>query len=94
MFGRTPDAFDLIITDYTMPRLTGAELAREMLAVRPDIPIILCTGYSENISREEAESIGIRRYIMKPVVMGDLARNIRELLETSAASPAPPPPEA
>ncbi|MCK5227059.1 MAG: response regulator, partial [Desulfobulbaceae bacterium] len=62
VFRTSPDSFDLIITDQTMPHLTGAELAKEILQIRPDIPIILCTGYSAMISEEKAKKIGIKRY--------------------------------
>ncbi|OPZ58560.1 MAG: C4-dicarboxylate transport transcriptional regulatory protein DctD [Deltaproteobacteria bacterium ADurb.Bin510] len=74
------DDFDLVITDMTMPGLTGQELAREVLLVKPDFPIILCTGFSELMNEEEARRAGIREYIMKPVVMSELAQTIRRAL--------------
>ena len=76
-----PDRFDLVITDQTMPRLTGEKLARELLKVRPNLPIILCTGYSELIDEEKAEKIGLRAFLLKPVVMDKLARTIRQVLD-------------
>ncbi|MBU4262334.1 MAG: response regulator [Proteobacteria bacterium] len=76
------DQFDLIITDQTMPGMTGAELAGEMLHIRPDIPIILCTGYSSSISEEKAKAIGIREFLMKPIVKKDISRLIRKVLDT------------
>lgn len=79
-FKMEPGKFDLIITDQTMPQMTGAELAREILAIRPDIPIILCTGFSDILDRDKAESIGICRFFMKPVMMADLAKAVSELL--------------
>ena len=81
LFRSNPDAFDLVITDMTMPRLRGDELARELLKIRADIPIILCTGYSEIISEEKAQNIGIRQFIMKPIYMRDMAQAIRKALD-------------
>ncbi|MBU0946946.1 MAG: response regulator [Proteobacteria bacterium] len=76
-----PQSFDLLITDQTMPDLTGAKLAEEVLTLRPDMPIILCTGYSTTISEESALGIGIKRYLTKPVDSNNLARIIRALLD-------------
>ncbi|MEW6520305.1 MAG: ATP-binding protein [Thermodesulfobacteriota bacterium] len=80
-FSNSPDRFDLVITDQTMPGMTGAELAGEMLRLRPAIPIILCTGYSSIISEEKAKAIGIREFLMKPIVKKDIARLIRKVLD-------------
>jgi PAS domain S-box-containing protein len=80
-FREAPERFDLVITDQTMPGMTGKELAQELMAVRPDIPIILCTGFSEIIDEEKAREIGIREFIMKPLVMTDLAKSIRRILD-------------
>lgn len=80
-FRNGPKDFDLIITDQTMPGLTGKELSEQLMAIRPDIPIILCTGFSEVINEEKARAIGIREFIMKPVVITDLARVIRRTLD-------------
>jgi len=85
MFGRDPKRFDLVITDMTMPGLTGDLLAQDLLTIRPDIPIILCTGYSSRISKERAKGIGIREFILKPIVTGELARLIRKVLDGKAA---------
>lgn len=79
-FRARPDSFDLVITDMTMPNMRGDDLARELLKIRPDIPIILCTGFSEMISEEKAKSIGIRRFVMKPLFKNQLAKAIREVL--------------
>ena len=84
LFRGDPSAFDLVITDQTMPRMTGADLAKELLQVRSNIPIILCTGFSESITREGAIEIGIRELLMKPLALKDLAETIRQVL-----SPAP-----
>jgi len=80
-FRANPDRFDLIITDFTMPNMTGMELAKELLKLRSDIPIILCTGYSEYINEAKAKASGIRVFLTKPVVLGDIARTIRKVLD-------------
>ena len=82
LFQSKHDHFDLVITDMTMPNMTGVDLAKEMLMIRPDIPIILCTGFSEMISDEEAKNLGIRKFIMKPLLKSTLAMKIREVLDT------------
>jgi PAS domain S-box-containing protein len=80
-FRARPDAFDLIITDVTMPAMTGIELAKELMAIRPDIPIILCTGFSELINEKQAKEMGIQEFVMKPFVIGKHAKTIRKVLE-------------
>ena len=79
-FRRNPDQIDLVITDHTMPRKTGVQLATEINAIRPDLPIFLCSGYSEAVTAEESERAGIRRFLAKPVDMRLLATAIREFL--------------
>jgi PAS domain S-box-containing protein len=73
--------FDLVITDMTMPKMTGAELAQNLLAVRSDIPIILCSGFNEIINEKKAKAIGIREYVMKPLTLRDFAGTIRNVLD-------------
>jgi FixJ family two-component response regulator len=65
----------------TMPERTGAELARQLIELRSDIPIILCTGFSEGIDAAKAKEIGIREYMMKPVVFRELADTVRRVLD-------------
>jgi YesN/AraC family two-component response regulator len=77
------DKFDLVITDLTMPNMTGDKLAGELMNIRPDIPIILCTGFSEKMSKERAEALGIKDFLMKPIVKSDLAKTVREVLDKS-----------
>ncbi len=89
LFCRNPEAFDLMITDQTMPNLTGGELAAQVLHIREDLPIILCTGFSESISPETAAEIGIRRYLNKPIALKTLARTVRLVLNDTYV----PPPE-
>lgn len=79
-----PQEFDLLFTDQTMPGLTGAGLAREALMVRPDLPVVLCTGFSESIDQEQALDLGVREFVMKPVLMADLARAVRRALDGGA----------
>ncbi|OEU66937.1 MAG: hypothetical protein BA867_00065 [Desulfobacterales bacterium S5133MH16] len=76
-----PDQFDLIITDMTMPKMTGDKLTREILNIRPDIPIILCTGFSEKINGEKAKEIGAAGYLDKPHDKRDLAIRVRQVLD-------------
>ncbi len=83
IFAEKPDSFDLIITDMTMPEMTGMELAEKMLEIRGDIPIILCTGYNAQFSEESARRAGIGKVIMKPVNIGDMTKKIRDLLDKS-----------
>jgi PAS domain S-box-containing protein len=80
LFADNRDRIDLLITDHTMPRMTGLQLAAAISAGRPELPIILCSGYSEAVSPEEAEQAGVRRFLAKPVDMRMLAIAIRELL--------------
>ena len=82
-FQNNPAAVDLVITDQTMPQMTGLEMAREMVRIRPDIPIILCTGFSRQVSQEKLDEIGIKGFLYKPVVMKDLAAAIRSALDSN-----------
>ncbi|BCO07969.1 hypothetical protein GF1_03450 [Desulfolithobacter dissulfuricans] len=81
LFERNPDGFDLVITDMMMPEMTGLTLARKILAIRPGLPVILCSGFSEVVDREKARRYGIREYLMKPLLRDDLARTIRKVLD-------------
>ncbi len=81
LFKSRPDQFDLVITDMTMPNLTGDRLAREIMAIRTDIPVILCTGFSEQISAESARDIGVKEFMLKPLVMDRLAGTVRSVLD-------------
>ncbi len=79
-FRNHPERYDLTITDQTMPGMTGVDLARLMLQIRPDMPIILCTGYSNLVSEETAKAIGIKGFVMKPMVKKDIGNLIRKVL--------------
>ncbi|HOI94854.1 MAG TPA: PAS domain S-box protein [Syntrophobacter fumaroxidans] len=84
LFRAQSDRFDLVMTDYTMPRMTGMALAREMMRIRPDIPVVLCTGFSERVTEEAVKEEGIRTLAMKPLEMRQIAEIIREILDERA----------
>jgi PAS domain S-box-containing protein len=86
LFKQDPQAFDLVITDMIMPELTGDQLAVKMLELRPDLPIILATGYSARITEAKAKALGIRAYALKPLVMETLAKLIRTVIDEENAS--------
>ncbi|OGR28665.1 MAG: hypothetical protein A2277_18570 [Desulfobacterales bacterium RIFOXYA12_FULL_46_15] len=81
LFKSNPAGFDLIVSDMTMPKMTGDQFARELIAVRPDIPVIICTGFSEKMDKSRAETIGIKGFLMKPVVKSEMAQMIRKVLD-------------
>ncbi len=82
LFLANPAAFDLLLTDMTMPEMSGAELSEKILAARPQMPIIICTGFSEKIDPEKAHAMGIRGYLQKPLSKKDLAKAVRSALDT------------
>ena len=75
-----PYGFDLVITDMAMPNMTGDKLSEHILDIRPDIPIILCTGFSDRIDEEKAKNMGIREFLIKPVSIKQLAETVRAAL--------------
>jgi len=81
LFKAKPDVFDLVITDLTMPNMTGDELAEQLFAIRSDIPVILCTGFSTRITEEKAKNMGIKAFILKPLIRKDIAETIRKVLD-------------
>jgi DNA-binding NtrC family response regulator len=81
LFSENPSQFDLVITDYTMPLLTGEDLGREMIRIRPDIRVILCTGYNDLMSSEKAIAMGFRGFVMKPFTMREGSQLIRSVLD-------------
>ena len=80
LFQSKSQRFDLVITDMTMPNMSGDRLAREIQKIRPELPIILCTGYSERMSAQRAKEMGIKAFILEPIVIKDLAHAVREAL--------------
>ena len=87
-FQREPDSFDVVITDQTMPKLTGAELTQRLLEYKPDLPVILLTGYSHTLPREKASELGLAAYLNKPVPLSELATVIRGVLDNPATASA------
>jgi CheY-like chemotaxis protein len=81
LFQRDPARFDLVVTDQTMPEMTGLELSQQLLSVRDDIPVILSTGFSHLVDADTAEAAGIRAFVMKPLTRSELARTIRSVLD-------------
>jgi CheY-like chemotaxis protein len=81
LFRAEPDGFDLVITDQTMPKMTGDELAAELMAIRPGLPIVICTGFSTKITKEKARAAGIRAFVMKPLLSRELAETVRRVLD-------------
>ncbi len=82
-FKERPAHFDLVITDMAMPDMSGDRLAVELMKIRPDIPVILCTGYSKTICDKTASKIGIKAFIHKPIVKADLAKTVRRVLDNA-----------
>jgi PAS domain S-box-containing protein len=79
-FRADPLRFDAVVTDQTMPNMTGEALSRALLQIRPDVPIILCTGFSHSMTQEKAQAIGVRAFLMKPLLIKDLGRTLKEVL--------------
>ncbi len=80
-FALNPDHFDLVITDMTMPQMTGVNLSEKLMDIRPDIPIIICTGYSALVDEEKAKELGLAAYVMKPINLSEIAQTIRKVLD-------------
>ena len=87
-FKENPSSFDLVITDHVMPGMTGAELTAKLIEIRPDIPVVMCTGFTDRFSPDKAREIGIREFVMKPMEKKDLAVAIERALATR--KPFPP----
>ena len=80
-FKANPHKFDLVISDMTMPNMTGDMLADEIIQLRPDTPIIICTGFSEQLSEKKITTLGVRGLLMKPLTIGELAKTVRKVLD-------------
>jgi len=85
-FGAAPKRFDLVITDQTMPHVTGLELATRILRICPDVPIILMTGYSDTVTPEMVSEKGVRELVMKPIMAADFSQIIRRVLDSARSS--------
>jgi CheY-like chemotaxis protein len=88
LFARQPDDFDLVLTDMTMPQMTGAELTQEMLLLRPNLPIVLCTGFNELLDEQKAVALGAYGLLMKPFSKQELARMVRAALDQQCRAEA------
>ena len=80
-FRKEPQRFDLVITDQSMPKMTGYDLSKKLIEIKPGLPVILCTGYSETVSFEKAKDAGIKEFIVKPIGRKELAEIIRNVLD-------------
>ena len=83
LFKARKKAFDLVITDTTMPNMAGDKLAQEMIRLKPGIPVILCSGYSSRIDQQQAFALGIRAFVTKPILRSEIARAVRNVLDQS-----------
>ncbi len=81
VFKKSSQQFDLVITDLTMPKMTGLELAKNILEIRSDTSIILVTFYNESVTKDKTKQMGIRNLIMKPILTADLSKTIRRILD-------------
>jgi PAS domain S-box-containing protein len=81
LFRAKPHDFDLVLTDMTMPNMTGDKLAGELIKIRSDIPIIMCTGFSDTMSEKKAATLGIKGFLLKPILKKDLSQKVREVLD-------------
>ncbi len=89
LFREAPLRYDIVLSDQTMPNMTGIELARELIAIRPDIPIILVTGYSDAVDADYVKALGVKAFVMKPLTRMDLAQTIERVLKGQGASRDP-----
>ncbi len=86
LFSENPSEFDLVMTDQTMPSMTGEDLGKELMRIRPDIPVILCTGYSDQVTSEKATAMGFRSFIMKPFTLRESAELVRRVLDKKSST--------
>ena len=83
IFRSKPQEFDLVITDLTMPELTGINLAKALLEIRPDLPIVLCTGFSDQVNEEMLKAAGIKGLLLKPLTLQEFAHAVRMAISSS-----------
>ena len=83
-FQADPAEYDLVITDMSMQDMTGDELAKTILSIKPDIPVILCTGFSARVDKEKAFALGIKGFLMKPVIISEMVEMVQRLLDKAA----------
>ena len=80
-FKNSPTAFDLVVTDMSMPNMTGVQLVQALRSIRPNIPVIVCTGFSEGIHEDSIQKMGFNGLLMKPIVISNLAKTVRNVLD-------------
>ena len=80
-FKENPNQFDMVLSDMSMPIMTGDQLTNELKKIRSDIPVVICTGFSERINQEQAVAAGINGFLMKPVTKSEMAKTVREVLD-------------
>jgi two-component system, cell cycle sensor histidine kinase and response regulator CckA len=85
-----PARFDLVLSDQTMPTMTGSELLGQILQIRPELPVILCTGFSEQLTEERAQQLGARMLLMKPILFPRLGESVRQVLDVSGPGGSAP----
>jgi len=88
-FEARPDFYNLVLTDMTMPNMTGEQLAKKLIVIKPDIAIIMCTGFSERIDKEKSEAVGIKGFLMKPLVKSEMGQRVRKVLDEAQNILAP-----
>jgi len=81
LFKSSPDSFDLLITDVTMPEMTGDVLVEQIHRIKPSLPVLICTGYSERLSRERMDALGVKNFLMKPLLLREMAAKVRTALD-------------
>ena len=91
VFCGDPERFDVVVTDQTMPDLSGIEFSRELLSVRPDIPVVLFSGYSDMVDALAAKAAGIREYLVKPMGIDTLASSLERIMGEQESQMNPPP---
>lgn len=84
-FRANPGGFELVLTDMAMPNMTGDQLAKELISIRPHIPVIICTGFSTRINKEKSKDIGIKGFLMKPIIKSEMAQLVRKVLDEAKA---------
>jgi len=89
IFKARPDSFQLVMTDMTMPKMTGIELSEQLIAIRPDLPVVLCTGFSNKLSYETIKKAGIRKLVMKPIIFREMAEAFEQALHPDASAMQP-----
>ena len=86
IFRNSPEVFDLIITDMAMPKMSGYRLSEEINKIRPEIPVLLCSGLSSNWEDGKKLAPGVKGFIVKPIIMKELSRKIREILDSERST--------